>query len=146
LLRKRAIVIGATGVGKTTLIKKLKGNGSAMKTQTISFEDEFIDIPGEYLDIPRLNYAVINTAMEAAMILVVQDSTSIKPTTPPNFCGMFNIPVYGVISKIDDPSCDIAKAKENLRMCGVREIYSVSSITGEGIEELKSLVEKVLKS
>ncbi|WP_213974928.1 EutP/PduV family microcompartment system protein [Tepidanaerobacter acetatoxydans] len=39
--------------------------------------------------------------MDADAIFVVQDSTSSKPTTPPGFAEMFNIPVYGIISKVD---------------------------------------------
>lgn len=145
-MKKRAIVIGASGAGKTTLIKAIQGSKQqARKTQAITFEDYIIDIPGEYLDIPRLNFAVINTAMDASAMFVVQDSTTNKPTTPPGFCDMFNIPVYGVISKIDEPSADIERAKELLEMCGVRgEIYLVSSVTGEGVEQIKSLLERII--
>ncbi len=141
-LQKRVIFIGASGAGKTTLIRALQGLREAVKTQALTFEDGFIDIPGEYMDIRRLNHAVITTAMDAHAIFVVQDSTCSKPTTPPGFCTMFNIPVYGVISKIDSPYSDVEKAREYLKMCGVKgKFFPVSAITGEGVEKIKALVE-----
>ncbi|WP_213974929.1 EutP/PduV family microcompartment system protein [Tepidanaerobacter acetatoxydans] len=60
-MQKRVMFIGASGSGKTTLIKTLRGCEEAVKTQALTFEDGFIDIPGEYMDIRRLNHAVITT-------------------------------------------------------------------------------------
>lgn len=143
-MQKKIMFIGASGSGKSTLIKTLRGHGEVAKTQAVTFEDGYIDIPGEYMDIRRLNYAVITTAMDADAIFVVQDSTSSKPTTPPGFAGMFNIPVYGAISKIDLPTADIKRASKYLEMCGVKgKHYPVSAVTGEGIEELRKLIEKL---
>jgi ethanolamine utilization protein EutP len=143
-LQKRVMFIGASGSGKTTLIKTLRGCGEAVKTQALTFEDGFIDIPGEYMDIRRLNHAVITTAMDADAIFVVQDSTSSKPTTPPGFAEMFNIPVYGIISKVDLPESNIQKAAEYLKMCGVKgQYFPVSSITGEGVKEIKNLIKNI---
>lgn len=145
-LQKKVIFIGASGAGKTTLIKTLQGLGSdkISKTQVLTFEDGYIDIPGEYMDIRRLNNAVTTAAIAASAIFVVQDSTRLKPTTPPGFCRMFNIPVYGIISKIDSPSSDVKRAKENLKLCGVNgKCYTVSAMTGEGIKEIKDLLEAI---
>lgn len=120
------------------MIKALRGSGKNSKTQALTFEGGFIDIPGEYMDIPRMNYAVTTTAMDARAIIVVQDATSQTPTIPPGYCKMFNIPVYGVISKIDHPLADIQRAGEYLKQCGVEgEYYPVSALTGEGVEEIK---------
>ncbi|NLZ53413.1 MAG: ethanolamine utilization protein EutP [Thermoanaerobacteraceae bacterium] len=143
-MRKKIIFIGASGAGKTTLIKAISGTGEAKKTQALTFQDGFIDIPGEYMDIRRLNYAVITAAMGAHAIFVVQDSTGSKPTTPPEFCTMFNIPVFGIITKIDSPLANIDKAKKNLQLCGVKgDCYPVSSVTKEGIEAIKELIESI---
>ena len=139
-MRRNIIFIGASGAGKTTLIKALQGSGKSSKTQALTFEGGFIDIPGEYMDIPRMNYAVTTTAMDARAIIVVQDATSQTPTTPPGYCKMFNIPVYGVISKVDDPTSDIERASKYLKLCGVEgEYYPVSALTGEGMKDIKAL-------
>ena len=144
LFNNNIIFIGSSGAGKTTLIQALQGSDKVHKTQTLTFEGGFIDIPGEYMDIPRLNHAVTVTAMDASAIMVVQDSTSDKPTTPPGFCKMFNIPVYGVISKIDAPSANIKRSHKYLEMCGALEEHLlVSAVTGEGIEALQELVKKI---
>lgn len=143
---KNIMFIGSSGAGKTTLIKALLGRGEASKTQALTFEGGFIDIPGEYMDIPRLNYAVTTTALDAAAIVVVQNSTNAKPSTPPNFCKMFNSPVYGVITKIDHPYSDIVRSKENLALCGVEgEIFPVSAVTGEGIGKLRAFIDSIRK-
>ncbi|MGB3977478.1 MAG: EutP/PduV family microcompartment system protein, partial [Tepidanaerobacteraceae bacterium] len=98
---KKIMLIGASGAGKTSLIKAITGTGEAKKTQALTFQNGFIDIPGEYMDIPRLNYAVTTTAMDADAIFVVQDATRQEPTTPPGFATMFNVPIFGIITKID---------------------------------------------
>jgi len=138
------MLIGASGAGKTSLIKAITGSGEAKKTQALTFQNGFIDIPGEYMDIPRLNYAVTTTAMDADAIFVVQDATSSKPTTPPGFSTMFNVPVFGIISKIDSPLANIDRAKKNLQLCGVKgDYYLVSSVTKEGIEAIKELTDSI---
>ncbi len=141
-MHQKIIFIGASGAGKTTLIKALQGCGDVNKTQVLTFEGRFIDIPGEYMDIPRLNYAVTTTAMNADAIVVVQDATSPKPTTPPSYCKMFNVPVYGVITKIDHPLAQIDRAGDHLKLCGAQgEYYPVSAFTGKGMEKIKGLLD-----
>ena len=45
----------------------------------------------------------------------------------------------GVVSKIDIAAADSAdRAEKNLRHCGVRRVFRVSSITGDGIDELRA--------
>ena len=140
-MERKIIFIGASRAGKTTLIRALQGRNGANKTQALTFEGGFIDIPGEYMDIPRMNYAVTTTAMDADGIVVVQDATSTKPTTPPGYCKMFNVPVYGVISKIDDPLADIDRARKLLKLCGVEGgHYPVSALTGQNVDEIKDLL------
>jgi len=143
-LDKKIMLIGASGAGKTSLIKAITGTGEAKKTQALTFQNGFIDIPGEYMDIPRLNYAVTTTAMDADAIFVVQDATRQEPTTPPGFATMFNVPIFGIITKIDSPLANIDRAKKNLQLCGVKgDYYLVSSVTKEGIEAIKELTDSI---
>ncbi|WP_090932330.1 EutP/PduV family microcompartment system protein [Pelosinus propionicus] len=135
---QKVMLVGAIGAGKTSLIHTLqKDVRSAEKTQSIQFSDGAIDTPGEYAQIPRFYSALMTTAMQASVVVVVQDATNLKVTLPPGFAGMFSRPVIGVVTKVDAPGIDRDKAKSRLMEIGVKEpIFFVSSRTGEGIEEL----------
>jgi len=145
----KIIVIGPSGVGKSTFISALLGEReNVKKTQMIEFIGRFVDIPGEYIEIRRLNYIVINTALEASLIFVVQDSTSDRPAVPPGFCSIFNKPVYGIINKIDLKDSDIERSKKFLIDAGIadKDIFTVSAKTREGIDEVRILINKMIKS
>ncbi|MFY9472561.1 MAG: EutP/PduV family microcompartment system protein, partial [Tepidanaerobacteraceae bacterium] len=57
---------------------------------------------------------------------------------------MFNVPIFGIITKIDSPLANIERARKNLKLCGVNgDYFLVSSVTKEGIEEIKELIENL---
>ncbi|KYO64139.1 EutP/PduV family microcompartment system protein [Thermovenabulum gondwanense] len=149
--KDKIIVLGPSGAGKSTFISALLGERkNVKKTQMIEFKGRFIDIPGEYIEIRRFNYIVINTALEACLIFVVQDSTSDRPSVPPGFCNIFNIPIYGIINKIDLESSNIERSKKFLIDAGIDEknIFLVSAKTKEGMYCIEKLIKnhKLLKS
>lgn len=135
---QKVMLVGPVGAGKTSLIHVLqKDLNRVEKTQSIVFCDDAIDTPGEYAQIPRFYSALMVTAMEAAVVIIVQDATDLKVNLPPGFATMFSRPVIGVVTKIDVPGIDRAKGKERLLQIGVKEpIFFISSHTGEGISEL----------
>ena len=132
------MLVGPVGVGKTSLVKALQNDsGRAEKTQSIQFTDGAIDTPGEYAQIPRFYSALMVTAAEAKMILLVQDASEMKVSLPPGFAGMFSRPVVGIVSKVDSPKADRERAIRRLREAGVsNKIFCVSAYTGEGLSEL----------
>lgn len=132
------MLIGTTGAGKTTLIQALQARLLQWeKTQMVTYLDDFIDIPGEYLDIPRFHRAIIVTAMDADVILLVQPANTRQQNIPPGFGSIFSQPIIGVITKIDLPNAEIEQAKNFLRLAGAnKEIISVSAISGEGLNIL----------
>ena len=66
---KRTLLIGKTGVGKTTLIQRLTGDDlSYRKTQMVEYHLNFIDTPGEYLEHREFYRALIVTAADADYI------------------------------------------------------------------------------
>lgn len=140
----KIMIIGTTGAGKTTIIQSLRKQMIEwQKTQTITYLDDFIDVPGEYLDIPRFHRAIIVTAMDTDLILLVQPADSEKQNIPPSFASIFNQPVIGIISKIDLPGGDVGKAEDFLRLAGVSgPIVAVSAINGEGINKLIKVLEQ----
>ena len=137
--KKRPILIGRSSAGKTTLCQCI--NHQALKyhkTQTIQIVcDRMIDTPGEYLE--RRSYwgALLVTAADADVIMLVQDATEDISMFPPGYAGQFPKPVVGVATK-----CDIAtdkqieNAKKYLEIAGVKNIFPVSSMTGEGVADL----------
>ncbi|MEG6585379.1 EutP/PduV family microcompartment system protein [Dendrosporobacter sp. 1207_IL3150] len=137
---KKVMLVGPVGAGKTSLIKALNQDDSkAGKTNSICFYDGAIDTPGEYCQIPRFYSALLVTAVEAEVVLIVQDAADCRPTLPPGFAGMFSRPLVGVVTKIDLPHANREKAQECLREVGVtRPIFFVSAITGEGLIELSN--------
>lgn len=134
----KIMLVGPVGAGKTSLICTLQHESIVVnKTSSIEFHDGAIDTPGEYAQIPRYYSALLVTAMEAGLIIIVQDATDSKMTLPPGFAGMFSRPVIGVVTKVDVPGIDRLRAKARLEETGVREaVFYVSAHTGEGVDSL----------
>lgn len=134
------MLVGPVGAGKTSLLNALQNNSQkAEKTQTIEFIGEAIDTPGEYTQIPRFYSALLVTASEASLILMVHDATDFKVSLPPGFSTMFIRPVVGVVTKIDDPCADLEKASSSLRQAGIKEpFFYVSAQTGAGLSDLSA--------
>lgn len=140
----KAILVGKTSAGKTTLVQALLGhNLLESKTQSTCFEEGFIDIPGEYLENPRFYNAIITMAFDSDLVLLVYDVNSEGAYFPPGFGDSFNIDVVGVITKMDELNDEAAleAAKQVLLDAGASSVYAVSSVTGEGIETLRKLLD-----
>lgn len=137
--RKRPILIGKTSVGKTTLCQCI--NHEALryhKTQTIQLvDDHLIDTPGEYLERRSFWGALLVTAADADVIILVQAANDDTSMFPPGYAGQFPKPVVGVVTKCDLASAkQIENAKQYLEIAGVKNIFPISSMTREGVEEL----------
>jgi len=135
---KKVMLVGPVGVGKTSLIHALQKDPNRVeKTQSICFYDGAIDTPGEYAQIPRFYSALMVTAMQASIVVIIQDGTDLKVSLPPGFAAMFNRPVIGVVTKIDTIGIDRVKVKSRLFEVGIKEpIFFVSAHTGEGLDDL----------
>jgi len=148
--KKPLMLIGPVAAGKSTLIKALgmddgpeeaKGE-KAKKTEAITYFSQAIDTPGEMITIPFFYNALIVNSVRARMILLLMDGQ--KPShLPPRLALALKAPVIGVINKIDQASeSNLAKAWAALQGAGVREIFKISAVTGEGIAQLRELIEK----
>ncbi|WP_214658948.1 EutP/PduV family microcompartment system protein [Candidatus Formimonas warabiya] len=133
------MLIGPTGAGKTTLSHALTGStDQARKTQMIHFVGDFMDTPGEYLEIPRFYRALLVSAQQADRILLVVAADKPELQLPHGFAQAFSRPVIGVINKIDRVGCDLPSAYTILGETGVKEPYfPVSAATGQGLTGLK---------
>lgn len=142
----KLMVVGAIDSGKTSLLMALNAQtGVPLKTQTLQYISFMIDTPGEYMENPRMYTAIMSTAQEAKLILFTLDSSSEKSIFPPGFARSFPCTTIGIITKIDSPNSNIEKSVRLLNKLGLKgPIFEVSSITGEGIENLKSYINSVL--
>lgn len=137
--KKRIILIGRTSAGKTTLTQYLSNEAlKYRKTQAVEVVNKtMIDTPGEYLE--RTNYrgALQVCAIEADVIVLVQDPTEDGSMFPPAYASSFAKPVIGIVTKCDLANeSQIERAKQFLNNAGARELYVTSSVEGVGFEEL----------
>lgn len=143
--KNRIALIGRIGSGKTTLLQRLTDELMAYgKTQQVSYSDHFIDTPGEFVELPCFRPQAINVTCDSGLIVLINSSTDHQNSVPPNFVCTYNIPVIGVITKIDHKHCDLKRSYRYLKYAGIHpdNIHSVSAFTGAGIAELKMVLQQ----
>lgn len=122
----KLMLVGKTGVGKTTLTQRLnKEKLEYKKTQMVDYIGEIIDTPGEYIE-NRHYYKALNVvAVDTQIVGLVQSSLDEVSVFPPNFSSMFlNKKVIGIITKVD-LNKDTKIARNFLELAGVEEIIEV---------------------
>lgn len=134
--RRRLMVMGPIGAGKTALLRALGLTSCSSKTEAICFCGDAVDTPGEFFEIPRFYHTLITNSARASTVLLVAD-----PKRPVRFPSMFvkamRGSVIGVVTKADLASeQELDRAARALQGAGVREIYRVSSVSGQGIQDL----------
>ena len=141
--KKRVALIGKIGSGKTTLMQRLgEDELKYSKTQMVTYYDEFIDTPGEFIELPFFSRQAINITMDAGLVILVNSCVDPQNAVPPNFVHTYNIPSIGVITKTDLGDCNIKRSRNLLIYAGInpKHIYVVSAYSGEGIAELEAAI------
>lgn len=134
---KKIILNGRVGCGKTTLTQALKGEKIQYhKTQYINHYDVIIDTPGEYAENKELARALILYSYEADVVGLLASSLEEYSLYSPNIVSMATRPVIGIVTQIDQPGARPDWAELFLRNAGCKDIFFVSSVTGEGIPEI----------
>lgn len=136
---KKIMFIGKQSAGKTTFCQKLLGEDLKYnKTQAVAvLGDGLIDTPGEYLEQRLLYRALIVTSADADVIALVIDAKEEESMFSPGINTMFSKSVIGIITKIDIATDEqIKHANLLLEIAGASEIFKVSSVTGEGFEQI----------
>lgn len=136
---KKTILIGKNGCGKTTLIQRLENQRlEYKKTQMVEHYLNFIDTPGEYLELRNMYRALIVTAADADLIGLVQECCSDTSWLPPAFALSFAKPVFGIVSKVDlaRSTEDIDFAKALLERAGAQRVFVVSALKGDSLGPL----------
>lgn len=137
---KKIMTVGRIGCGKTTLCQRLlKQTLEYKKTQAIELlGGSAIDTPGEYAESRAFYRALMVTAVEADIVLLLQQSGDDTCRYAPGLSSMFAKPVIGVVTKVDEFPLQTQKdtAETILKLAGAKPIFFLSSVTGEGIEQL----------
>lgn len=137
------MVIGPVSAGKSTLLAALDmGPKDVKKTEALVYNrGQSIDTPGEMLAIPRFYNALILNSARAAAVLMVMDGT--RPIwLPAKIALALKTVVVGVVTKIDlAEKSSIHKAELALLNTGLTEVFKVSPVSGQGLDELKRWIE-----
>lgn len=145
-MRKRIMIIGNSRTGKSSLANCINSEDfEVMKSQAICYGENTIDTPGEYLESPMMHKYIISASQDADVVLFVQSFDQPIFSFPPNFAQVFNTKRIGVITKNDlkEKRHDFKLLLNNFREIGLEEPFFItSSMTGEGIEELKKYLLK----
>ena len=139
---KKILLIGKSMCGKTTLTQRIHGlDIEYEKTQMLTYSNDILDTPGEYMENRMLYKALIVSSYDCDVVGMVQACDEERNIFPPNFATAFSKPVIGIVTKTDlggNPE----KAKEILEMAGVEKVFIVSAYENKGIEELVKYLEE----
>jgi len=136
---KNTVLMGISGCGKTTLIQALTHRPlEYAKTQSIQRCLQFIDTPGEYMEIRHFYRALIVTAADADEVGLVQDVGRQTSWIPPAFASTFAKPVFGIVTKTDlaPDQATLDRARDVLVRAGAGVIFEVSAVGGQGLDDL----------
>lgn len=142
----KIMLIGPSAAGKTTLIQRLIDREIKYdKTQTVEYVGDFIDTPGEYMQQRGYWGSLTITSHDADIIGLVQDSTSEDCWFSGGLTSKFEKPVIGILTKIDKEDSNQRQGRSYLELAGCTAIFPVSSVTGEGVDELSSSLHKMVE-
>lgn len=139
------MVIGPVDAGKTTLLSALELVPKIRKkTPTVMFSGYAIDTPGEAFEIPSLYHTIIQTSKKASLVLLIADPLRPKKF-PAGFLKAFRTRAWGIVNKVDTATeSQVIRARTSLKEAGAEEIFPVSALDGEGIDELKARISVIL--
>lgn len=134
---KRMLLVGRSEAGKTTLTQAVLGKEIKYhKTQYINYKDFIIDTPGEYAENHILGRALALYAYEADIVGLLLSAREPYSLYPPCVTTSCNREVVGIVTQIDREDARPDLAQLWLEIAGCKKIFKVSSVTGEGMEEL----------
>ncbi|WP_349945883.1 EutP/PduV family microcompartment system protein [Lacrimispora sp. BS-2] len=136
--KKRIMIIGPCGSGKTTLANTINGfTGPARRTQNMVYGEKTLDVPGVYLESPWMHKHIIAAAQDASHVLMLVDQSSCRESYPPGFAKVFRIPVIGVITGSGEKPENDEWCIRQLKKTGVPEpYYHINLSEGTGLHEL----------
>ena len=137
----KVILLGRSGAGKTTLTQALMDEEiHYAKTQDVKNGGFLIDTPGEYIQERHLGGAVAVFIYEADIVGLLMSADEPYSLYSPNSTSMCNRYVIGIVTGIDKEKANVPRVTNWLKLAGVQKIFYISSLTGEGVKELKDFL------
>ncbi len=140
---KDIILIGPSGVGKTSLMQRLRELPlHYSKTQAPDYYDGISDTPGEFIQYRHYNHSLQMLTHEEDLACLRLSATGGVNSFPPNFAQTLSKPCIGIATHVDliEDRKQLDRVHEQLRLAGVSRIFNISSVTDEGIIELKEFL------
>ena len=144
--QKKVILIGRSMAGKTTLCQYINHEDlNYHKTQTVQLlGGNMIDTPGEYLERGYLRGALTVTAVDADIIILVQQANEEGTMFPPGYASTYAKPCIGIVTKSDLGSeKQVENAIKYLKLAGAGEVFVTSSYEGTGFEDVMEYFARV---
>jgi ethanolamine utilization protein EutP len=137
----KVIFIGRSESGKTTLAQALNNEKLHYdKTQYVKRDNFTIDTPGEYVQTRNFGGALALYSYESDIVALLISADEPYSLFSPNITPMANRLVIGIVTGIDKKNASVDRAINWLRISGCKKIFTVSSVTGEGIDELRKFI------
>lgn len=134
---RKIVLIGRSEAGKTTLTQALRGEKIHYhKTQYVNHFDVIVDTPGEYAQTKGLGHALALYAYESDVVGLLVSAIEPYCLFPPCSTCMANREVVGIVTKINHPEANSARAESWLRLAGCKKIFYVDSKKSEGVAEI----------
>jgi len=137
-MRKRVMIIGTKGVGKSSIANKInKDNRAISRCPDVIYGKNTIDVPSAYLENTWMYKYLVSISQDASCIIVVVDTRKQDDIYSHGFSRAFSKKVIGVINVIEGDVSHYKDAVRTLKQIGVNEPYfEVNLANGYGVEEL----------
>lgn len=141
--RKRIMIIGPQGVGKTSLANWLNGVQKPLRrTADVLYGARTLEVPSAYLENTWMYRYLIALSQDAWCIVVMVDQSKPQALYSPGFASAFRCPLIGVIGKCDCCPAHRPQLVRQLETIGVEPPYfAISMATGEGLQALQMYLE-----
>jgi len=137
--KKRVLVIGPAGCGKTALVQALEGRCAPPRKMAAPVYGKMtIDCPSAYLENPCMYKHLIALAQDAAHVLLLLDAAGKTDVYSPGFARIFGKPAAGVLTKLDLAPEKEERCRKRLYQTGASPIFCLNAPKGTGVEEIKT--------
>lgn len=139
--RWKILLAGAPGAGKSTLCRTLlRKDRPVVKTQSPEYHGSLlVDLPGEYLTIPRLRTAFLASVQDVDIVLYLAAANASPPDVPAGLLQTTpGLTLRGVVTKVDEPDADSERTQKHMALVGLpAPFFEICSLNGNGMAPLR---------